>query len=900
MWYFILKGASMSARIRPFSSLAVALLLCIALVLSAEAQIVRLGTEVMPQFQRIELTLDAGEAEYRGETSIELTVRSDAETFLIHAENLNIESIVLDTGDEQIAASFSIVDSATIQVEPATVLKAGSYTLTISFTNDFDRRANGLFKVEIDSDSYTFTQMEEDEAREAFPCFDEPAFKFPYQFILTVPEDHLALTNTPIESESTKDGWRRVVFARSPPMPSYLLALATGPLETVDVPGMAVPTRVVTTRGQSHLTGEAIRMTPPILAALESYFNSPYPFRKLDLIGVPEFWPGAMENNGAITFAESVLLLESETVSVSQKRRLASVLAHEFAHMWFGDLVTMAWWDDLWLNESFASWLGDKMVHEVYPELGMEVSGAQAMQGVMGSDARPSSQAIRQPIVNIADLMGNIGAIYRKGEAVLGMFENWLGHDEFRNGIRSYISQNEWSNATADDLWRALGESSGWDVGAAMSTFITQPGVPLVEVRTHDDGTLLLSQTRFSNYGGESLPFTPWYIPLKLKYVDGKDIKEQTVVFSEKEMTLDLGTDGPPAWILPHADARGYYRWLVPDNMLQGLADDAPASLTSRERVGYLGNLAALLDAGLLGGDEYLAAIHGFRNDPDPQVVSAVVSALGNVEGAFVSDDLKPMFAPWVRATLGPALSRIGLEARDGEEETVALLRPRLIGWLADEGEDEETMAFARSVFDEYMADPQAVDPGLISVSVGLACLHGDRALYDECQRRFENSEAPAERRRFLGAMGAFRDPMLQQEALKYTLEGPLRPQEGFTIPSGIASASDEHAEMMFQWMMSNYDIIAPRMPPMYKGYLPFFAGGCSRERLETAKVFFMEPEHQTPGIETRLARLSDSVNDCVTLREREGDRVATYLATFADGGSGNASGAMMESAGTK
>jgi alanyl aminopeptidase len=885
----------MPARIRPVAPALLALLLSIVHGPSASADIVRLRTDVVPQFQRIELTLDAGESEYRGETTIELLVRSEVETFLIHAEHLNIESMKIQAGDEPIAVSFSVVDSATLRVEPQRALEPGSYTLTIPFTNDFDRRANGLFKVELDSLSYTFTQMEEDEAREAFPCFDEPWFKFPYQFVLTVPEDHLALTNTPIESESTKDGWRRVVFAKSPPMPSYLLALATGPLEVVDVPGMAIPTRVVTTRGQSHLTADAIRMTPPIMAALEAYFDSPYPFRKLDLIGVPEFWPGAMENNGAITFAESVLLLDPETVSVSQKRRLASVFAHEFAHMWFGDLVTMAWWDDLWLNESFASWLGDKIVHEVYPELGMEVSGAQAMQGVMGSDARPSSQAIRQPIVNIADLMGNIGAIYRKGEAVLGMFENWLGHDEFRGGIRSYIAQNQWSNATADDLWEALGESSGWDVGAAMSTFITQPGVPLVEVRAHDDGTLFLSQTRFSNYGVEPLPFEPWYIPLKLKYFDGQEIKDQTVVFSEAEMTLDLGTDGPPVWILPHAGARGYYRWLVPDHMLQSLAADAPASLTSRERVGYLGNLAALLDAGLLGGDEYLAAIHGYRNDPDPQVVSAVVSALGNVEGAFVADDLKPLFAPWVRATLGPALSRIGMEARDGEEETVALLRPRLIGWLADEGEDVETMAFARSVFDDYMKDPQAVDPGLISVSVGLACLHGNRELFEECKHRFETSEAPAERRRFLGAMGAFREPQLQQEALKYTLEGPLRPQECFTIPSGIANASDEQAEMMFQWMMVNYDRIALRMPPMYKGFLPFFAGGCSRERLEVAKVFFMEPEHKTPGVETRLAKLSDSVHDCVTLREREGDRVAAYLATFADGGDGSSADVIMK-----
>ena len=278
------------------------------------------------------------------------------------------------------------------------------------------------------------------------------------------------------------DGRRTVAFARTKPLPSYLLALATGPLETVPIPGMSVPGRVVTVKGASGLAGEAVRTTPPLLAALERYFGRPYPYEKLDLIAVPEFWPGAMENPGAITFRDTILLLDARGASAAQREAHVTINAHELAHMWFGDLVTMEWWDDLWLNESFASWMGDKAAEEAFPELRTAVSDVATLQGAMVTDARLSTRAIRQPVSALDNLLQAADTLaYQKGEAVLGMVEAWVGPEAFRKGVLDYLAAHEWKNASAADLWRALGKAAGKDVGGVLATFLDQPGIPLVE-----------------------------------------------------------------------------------------------------------------------------------------------------------------------------------------------------------------------------------------------------------------------------------------------------------------------------------------------------------------------------------------------------------------------------------
>lgn len=892
---FALTAPASASVAGAFAALACCLLLA-ASPRASHAAAGRLDANVVPTFEAIHLKLDAGQPDYSGTVRIDLRVAKETKNFSFHAEEMTITRIELRSagagGGGAIAIAHAPEENGVVIAATETPLAPGDYTLAIDFTNEFGTRAVGLYRMEKDGAGYAFTQFEADDAREAFPCWDEPIFKIPFQVTLEVPEAHEALTNTPVESETRSNGWRTIVHQRTKPLPTYLLAVAAGPLEMAPIPGLSVPGRIVTVKGQSHLGELAAQMTPPILRALESYFGRPYPYEKLDLIAIPEYWPGAMEHPGAVTYSDNVLLVDSKNASVGERRRLASITGHELAHMWFGNLVTMEWWDDLWLNEAFADWMGDKVSSEVFPEFKMELADLQRARRSMSGDARPSTQPIRRPVESTDELMQNVGLVYAKGKLVLAMFERWLGPDLFREGVVSYINANQWGNATADDLWKALHAASGKDIDAALATFIEQPGFPRVTAVVLPDNRVRLSQERFHTDGVAVEPLT-WRIPVSLKYSDGASVRTASILLSEPAQVASLERSGPIEWIKPNAGGAGYYAWQVPAEMLQAVADASRDALTPAERIEFLGNLSLLLDAGDIAGDEYLRALASFANDPEPQVVSSLTDGLEKVSVAFVPPDLEEAFAAYVRGVLGPALARFGVDARPGEDEAVTAFRPRLLDWLGDRGRDANVLRHAEELAAAYLRDPASIDPSMADVAVELAAMRGDAALFDEYQRRFESATSPNERQRFLGALGNFRDEALRERALAYALAGPLRPNEIFDIPMTIGRTPNAEDRVFF-WTLENYGAMTARMPPFAVGFMPFIASGCSAERLARAKEFFANEEHRGPGTENTLAKVSDQVGDCVRLRAREGSAVAAYLRGLAPaaGAAGGAGGA--------
>jgi alanyl aminopeptidase len=855
---------------------------CAGLLGTASAQSLdRLGRDVVPLAQSIRLDLDAARPDYTGAVHVDLDVRNPVRSFSLHAEGLTLLKVSLKGTAGEVPVTHRQASDAVVAIEAQAPLAPGRYVLDVDFKNDFDTRANGLYRLETGGNAYAFSQFEADEAREAFPAWDEPSFKIPYQVTLVVPEAHLAVSNTPALSETVKDGRKTVLFKQTPPMPSYLLAVATGPLETVPVPGMSVPGRIVTVKDMGRLAGEAVRVAPKALAAMERYFGRPYPYEKLDLLAVPEFWPGAMENAGAITFRDNYLLLEPGRATASQKRLLAGVMAHELAHMWFGDLVTMEWWDDLWLNESFASWLGDKVTQEAFPETNEEVASVQSVQNAMVGDARLATRAIRQPVKTAANLLQSADELaYNKGQAVLGMIEAWLGPEVFRRGVLDYLAAHEWKNARAEDLWNALSKASGKDVRAPLESFLNQPGVPLVTVDIAGPGKVRVSQRRFLNHGVAAPGPALWQVPVRLAWSTGGAPTTTTVLLTQPTQTFPLPTAEPVAWIYPNAGERGYYRWHVPRAMLTGLAEHARERLSPRERVGFVGNLAALLDAGDLRGHDYLRLLGAFAADTEPQVLGAVVAALNRVRVAFVTPETEPHFATYVRNTLGPALERIGSLPQPGEPEAVSILRPQLLLWLGREGRDPQVLARAVAMTASALADPAAVDPALASAALQLSARQGDRALFEQFRQHFEAAKIPSERSRYLGALASFEDEKLADESMRYALAGPLRPQEVLSIPFGLIQHG-RHQDAAFRWVTGNYDAVAARVPPVVLPYLVYMGGGCSTERLESTRAFFSDPRHTVPGTDKELAKLSEAVKDCVALRAREGQGVRTYLEGF-------------------
>ena len=840
----------------------------------AAADEVRLGNEVVPFYQSIDLKIDPSRDEYGGSTRISVEVREEVRSFSLHADGIEISNLLLGLGGTAIPVSHSIEDDI-LTIASAQTLTPGKYSLVIDFSNEFNTQAVGLYRMESDGVGYAYTQFEPTDARKAFPCFDEPSFKIPFQLNITARENHEVVSNTPVRSESRRDGWKKLEFGVTKPLPTYLLAIAVGAMDSIEIPNLPVPGRVYTIKGMSGLAAYAAGMVAPILEEQQAYFAMAYPYEKLDLIAIPEYWPGAMEHPGAITFKDSIILFDSKTVSASQRRDAAQTIAHELAHQWFGNLVTMEWWEDLWLNESFGDWMGNKTTTKLYPEMRVELLELRNLNSIMTADSRVTSEPIRKPGSTPSEMFQSVGLAYNKGKSVIGMFERWMGEETFRAGVNAYLLENAWGNAQATDFWKALTNAAGADVASAMETFLEQPGVPLVEASIAENG-IRLSQQRFSNYGTK-LDKQTWGMPVGLRIGAEGKIINKTVLLTEAEMLVEIEGLETIDWVLPDADGAGYYRWNVGDKAIAAIASGSEEFLNERERVSFLGNLGALLDAGTVGGDTYMKALGAFATDPEPFVVSAVISQLDGVRDTFITEDLTDDFANYLQNTLSPAMDRFGIDAKPGEEEAVAGFRPRLLYWLGVIAQDETVISWASETVVRYTQDPSSVDPALAGVAVLIKAKNGDASLFNQFVTAFESADNPTARGIYLRALGGFEDPVIRDKALAYVLEGPLRPNEIFTIPNQIRT-TNKGVDLVFVWLLTNYDAVTTRMPPIWLPFMPLVGNGCDLNRMEKAKVFFAQPKVKVDGTDKQMDKVEASVMDCVGLRTREGAKVQSYL----------------------
>jgi alanyl aminopeptidase len=868
----------MRSPLSPRACLGLAVLALAAARPSFATEYPRLGDAAAPTAQAISLTLDPAKADYHGTVRIELEVRRETSEVRFHARGQELRDIALAGAEDEIRATTLSRQDDIAVLTAARPLEPGRYRLTLSFTQKYNTRAVGLYKADFQGAPYLFTQLEATEAREAFPCWDEPAFKIPWTLTLTVPAGLTAIANMPVASESQGEGSKTLTFAASPPMPSYLVAVAVGPFETVPVAGTSMPTRIVTAKGQSALAAVAARETPAIVAALERYFGRPYPYPKLDLIAVPEFAYGAMENAGAITFADRILLVDSARVAPTQLRALVTVTAHELAHMWFGDLVTMRWWDDFWLNESFADWMADKITAEVHPELDSALDEVAARSQALAADARPSALPIRPQGETTPDqAMQNVGQIYAKGSAVLEMVEHWIGEEASRRGVNAYLSAHAWGNATGPDLWNALGKAAGKDVAGMLSGFIVQSGAPLVSVEAAGGSRYRFRQRRYSAAGVEVAPAT-WRVPLTLRYRDGAGVKAWSGELAGETLEVTLPASGAVAWLMPNAEAAGYYRFALPERELDALLAAAGSDLTPAERIGLVGNLQALLQAGSLPGDRYLEALARLAADREPAVARAVAAALEEAGDGLVPPAAGADYAAFLRRSFGERAAALDWRPAPGERVATTLLRPVLLELVGGDGEDPALRAAARRLAEAALAEPAAVDESVAKVALTLAARGGDRALWNAYRARFEGAQAPNDRARFLDLLGQFGDPALARAALDYALTDAVRPTELLRIPFMVGFATHREDEV-FDWLTRHYDEIAGRIPPFVRAFLPFAAAGCSAERWRRAEAFFADPAHRVPGIEQQMAQAGEGVAACVRLRQREGEAVARWLA---------------------
>ncbi|MCP4375257.1 MAG: M1 family metallopeptidase [bacterium] len=844
----------------------------------------RLGQAVVPVFQDIALDIDTARDGYTGKVMIKLDVRQETDTIRFHAREMDLESVVLSGPDDPVALDCTVGSKGLVTAHLPATLTTGPYTLKIEFATKFNRKGIGIYKTRCRGASYVFSQFEPESARLAFPCWDEPGFKINWRMTLKVPRNQMVISNTlPLEMTTTPQS-KTVRFTRTRPMPSYLLALAVGPLEAVDVEGMSVPGRIITPRGQKHLAGLALKASPRLLKTLEEYFECPYPYGKLDQIAVPEFNFGAMENVGAIVYRDSILLKDPETVTVSQRRRQVLTIAHEMAHMWFGNLVTPKWWDDLWLNESFASWMALKVVRKTHPELDMANDDIRSREWAMVVDSMASTRPIRREVRASQDMTRLFNAIsYNKGMAILTMVEDWLGEDRFREGMIHYMTQHRWGNADAFDLAAALGEVDDSDINAIMEDFITLRGVPLVKVAFVGEDTVQLTQRRYNRYGVSVPAGKNWSIPVILRYCDGQKEYTQRVLMTDRSMTVKLQAailrkvDG---WLYPNADEKGYYRWALERGELVRLGRIVRRTFDTRRKLGFLGNISALFYAGDIQAGEFLEIVGSFNLDPSAEVVAKVVELLDQIHTDFITADLVDDYAAYLRVVLGESLRKISRDAKKGESVHTASLRSSLIGMLGDKGRDQSIIRLAHARAGAYVRNPRSVDPNLAEVFLKLSAINGDAGLFDKYAEKFETAKDPTERNHYLAALSNFRDPILMGKSLDYAMNGPVKPNSVYKIVFGQVW-NEVSRRRLFDWVTANYDAIRKRVPAHAMPYYPWIADGRSPELLEKARTFFLDKKRYSDGIKNEIISVTDSVNLRMRLNKKHRDNIIAFLNKF-------------------
>jgi len=844
----------------------------------------RLPDGVVPTSYRLELTVDPSQPTFSGTVSINVQLQRATQVIQLHAKDLEISTAVAGSGAAAIAATPVAGKNGGLALAFSTPLPPGGHVIQTTFTGRFADGLVGMYRVRVADDFYAFTQFEALHARRAFPCFDEPRFKTPWAVTLRVPHGLVAASNTPVTTRTQEGAFDIVRFASSDPLPTYLVALAVGPFDVVEGPEGSVPLRALTVRGKGQLAAYVLQRTPPILATLADYFGRPYPYQKLDLVAVPDFAAGAMENAGLVTFRDSLVLMDATRASAAERYECESVVAHELAHQWFGNLVTMAWWDDLWLNEGFATWMATKVLMKTAPQFHADLDAVVEANTAMEADALAAARAVRQPITGGGDVVNAFDDItYEKGAAVLRMLEAWVGEEHFRTGVRIYINANAWGSARTQDLLMALEQATGEPVAAVAATFLDQPGVPLLAVTTTCDagrGSIHLAQSRYLPEGSTAPSGRAWQVPVCFRYGTASTARRQCTLLTTARAEVDTQTGECPAWILPNADAAGYYRWRLPEPQLLAIVGHRQR-LHAPEEIALPGDLAALLLAAQLDAATYLSALGPLAESDRRQVVQPTIGGMQRIFHATVDYNggvPADAFAAYVRRTLGQRAHTLGMLPNSDDDAETELLRAKVLVAVADLGRDATLRAQAHELAGRFLADPRSLPAAAAQIAVPIAALDGDATLHEQLVTALTHAESPRDRAIVLSGLGSFRDPALFERSLQLYLRDTLRIGDFWTI-AGHADDTQALQSVAFTWLEQNFAPLAAKLGDDGVSALPFVGVGfCDQQGRTRVEQFFTVPAHQRPGSARTLAQALESIDQCARLRTRATASVRRFL----------------------
>jgi len=862
----------------------------------------QLGDQVVPSRYVLDLMIDPRLDRFAGSVIIEVDIREPSRVIWLHGNRLEVSEAWLEQGDTRIEAGYRQVDDTGVaRLDLVAVPRPGVATLHFEYDAPFDQSLEGLYKVTESGRDYAFTQFEATSARLAFPGFDEPRFKTPFEIhVRAAPGDEVITTMPEVERSPAGNGMIRRAYAESPPLPTYLIAFAVGPLDVVEwqpVPANGVrdwslPLRGVAVAGKGEQLEFALENTARVVDALERYFDRAIPYPKLDIIAVPDFAAGAMENVGAITYREQLLLLD-ESDSIARKRRYAGVHAHELAHQWFGNLVTPKWWDDIWLNESFATWMAAKAAAEAFPDWGFEDQMLGRAIGVMNADALASARQVRNPVESNHDIANAFdGITYAKGGAVLTMFEAWLGEEAFREGVRLHMRRFEHGVADYADFLQSLAEGSGRpEVVEAFSSFLLQPGVPLIETALQcgdEAAAVRVEQSRYLPLGSTAERDRHWRLPVCLRYADGENSGRLCELVETPSAVIELPSATCPDWIMPNAGGTGYYRFTLSDDGWQRLVARLDALDEAESRM-LLGSMSAAYRSGDLGTVALLDAARILADNPDREVATAALGEIGFMHDRLAQTEAARVgVAALLRELYGDRLAALGLAARPDDSTDDQLLRATLVGVLADTGRDVELIEALNELADDYLDDlaiaRSKLDPGLTGTLLAAVVRERDHAFAEALLARTLESTDGTFRGRALSALGASTDPVTG--AMLRALIGDPRLRDNEAVSIVFGQVGNEHQrDAMWDWARDegNLETLLARVPTWRKGAVVAVGGGfCSAQRADQVEAFFADRVDAWEGGPRALAQTLERIRLCAAQRARHAEVVTALFSADA------------------
>ncbi len=849
----------------------------------AKADAFRLPRQVRPVRYELRLEPDLKAATFAGRETITVTVSRPTNTILLNAAELEIVSATIANGRGVSQRATVALDERAerCRLRFPSAIPAGQWTLSLSFHGKLNDKLRGFYRSTYKDASgstqvLAATQFEATDARRAFPCWDEPDCKAVFAATLVIDPALTAVSNTRVLSERSEGGRKVLQFADTMKMSTYLVAFVIGRLEAT-APTMVgrAPLRLWCVPGKTHLAKFGQEIASFSLEFFEDYYGLPYPGDKLDLLAIPDFASGAMENLGAITFRETALLVDAQAATHAELERIADVVAHENAHMWFGDLVTMSWWNGLWLNEAFATFAEMLAVDAWKPQwqrwttFGVSRAVAMLVDGLHSS--RPIEYPVRAP--KDADAMFDT-LTYEKGASVLRMLEQYLGPDVFRNGIRDYLKRHAYGNADTKDLWVSLGRAAKQPVPTLMNNWIFKPGYPLVSVSLGKNGRLRLAQHRFTYLSKPKAGKAQrWRIPIQLRVATAGKSDSRRVLMTGA--TLQMKVPEKLESVLVNEGGHGFYRVRYEPALLKGLLRLLPDGLAPIERFNLINDAWASTVAGLVPPDEYLDMTGSFMGDRDKNVWAVLLDSF-HLLHRILEPDRRPAFEALVRGRMAPAVADLGWAPRPGEDDLVKQLRGDLLRALGTVGNDPDTQARAAARFADYEKNPAAVDPNVLPAIVAVLAHAGDATRYADFTRRYRTAATPQEERRYLYALASFRSTDLLTRTLEQTLSGEFRTQDApFMVRMVLMNVAGR--ELAWKFVKKNWDTMDRLYPKqglrrMCEGIVGLTTPALERD----VRTFFRERKIDLGG--KTLAQYLEQLRIAVVFRERAGRAMNRYL----------------------